>query len=66
MAKVIDQWTVVVVRLLRGSPVWRLGVVAYLLCLHVLVYLLLGRMQHSAIHAMEMQRELNSLDRGFL
>lgn len=60
-ARAIDRWTVAVVRLLRGSPAWRLGVVVYLLCLHLLAYSLLSRLQHAALQVGELQRSLHRM-----
>ena len=49
--RIVDGSASTVVRILRQSPVSRLVVVAYLVGVHLFIYLLLGRLQHRAMGA---------------
>ncbi len=47
--RAIDVGAYTVVRVLRQYPTSRLAAAAYLLGLHLFIYLLLGRLQHRAL-----------------
>ena len=47
----MDSSATIAVRMLRKSPVSRLVVIAYLVGVHLFIYLLLGRLQRRALGA---------------